>query len=182
MGYEASLKKAWGELQKKEKDKYQIKFLNNQYEIDLTQKRIFSTSSNIEAKDYYKILILHYLANEGRVQSIENDGWSSFREMEGGKSYFPAFRKRAMKPIIKKYGDNPSLILEHSNSLNLEKIDTGTVGVSMKVFPKIKVGIVLWEKDEEFEADCNILFSKGTKEILPTEDVAVLGGIVASLM
>ena len=67
MGYEASLKKAWEALEETGKDKLYVKFLNDEYEADLSRKSISSRSSDIEARDYYKILILHYLANEGRV-------------------------------------------------------------------------------------------------------------------
>ena len=50
----------------------------------------------------------------------------------------------------------------------------------MNAFPKVKAAIVLWEKDDEFDAECNMLFNSSVKKILPTEDVAVLGGLIAS--
>jgi hypothetical protein len=139
-------------------------------------------SCNTEAKDYYKILILHYLANEGKVSDIKGDKWVSFRELDGGEVYFPAFRKRAIEPILRKYGSNPRGIFERQHFLDTEELDIGNVAISIKAFPKIKVAIVIWAKDEEFEADCNMLFNEGITRILPTEDAAVLGGIVASLM
>lgn len=182
MGYEASLKKAWDALKETEENKSYVKFLSDEYEVNLSQKTISSRSCNIEPKDYYKILILHYLANEGRVPDIERDAWISFKEMEGGEAYFPAFHKRAIEPIIRKYGDNPDAIFERIHSLNAEKINTGNAAISIRAFPKVKVGIVLWAKDEEFASDCNMLFNRGVKKIFPTEDVAVLGGIVASLI
>ncbi len=161
MGYREALEKSWNSF--KESEKMQVKFLNDEYEVDFSKKTIFSLSCNIEAKDYYKILILHYLANEDKVASIEGDAWISFKEMDGGKEYFSAFRKRAIEPIIRKYGDDSKDML-------------------IQAFPKIKVEIKVWAKDEEFEADCNMLFNESIKKILPTEDVAVLGGIIASLI
>ena len=178
MGYEASLEKAWGVFGAGLGNR-RIRFLGDEYEVDFSKKKILSLSRNIEAKDYYKILILHYLAAENKIGDTNKDRWISFKETEGGKEYFPAFRKRAIEPIIKKYGDNPALIFEGARPLSAEKMDAGSAAVSIEVFPGVKVGVVLWAKDDEFSADCNILFNETIKKILPTEDVAVLGGIVA---
>ncbi|MDP8230866.1 MAG: DUF3786 domain-containing protein [Candidatus Gorgyraea atricola] len=159
MGYKVALEKSWEVLQ--ESGKKSVRFLNDEYEVDFSKKSVLSLSSHVEAKEYYKILILHYLANEHKVSNIENDKWISFKELEGGKEYFSAFRNRAIEPILRKYGDSSK-------------------DVSIQIFPKINVQVKVWAKDEEFDADCNMLFNESIKEILPTEDVAVLGGIVAS--
>ncbi|MFH1782488.1 MAG: DUF3786 domain-containing protein [Candidatus Omnitrophota bacterium] len=179
MGYEVSIEKAWEELSDRE-GKVSVGFLNDEYEVDFESKEVLSLSCNIPAKDYYKILILHYLAKEENVLSIEQDDWASFKEMEGGGAYYTAFRKRAIEPILRKYGDDPLAIYERMKDLNASKLDIGTAGLSIKVFEKIRVGVVLWAKDEEFSAECNMFFNRSIKCILPTEDIAVLGGIVVS--
>ncbi|MBU1147452.1 MAG: DUF3786 domain-containing protein [Candidatus Omnitrophica bacterium] len=159
MGYKVALEKSWEALQGSEKKN--IRFLNDEYEIDFFKKSVLSLSCNVEAKEYYKILILHYLANEHKVSNIDNDKWISFKDLEGGKEYFSAFRKRAIEPILRKY-------------------ENSSKDISIQVFPKIKVQVKVWAKDDEFDADCNMLFNENIKAILSTEDTAVLGGIVAS--
>ena len=99
MGYKVALEKSWEMLQ--ESGKKNIRFLNDEYEVDFSKKSVLSLSCNVEAKEYYKILILHYLANEHKVSNIDNDKWISFKELEGGKEYFSAFRKRIVVPILK---------------------------------------------------------------------------------
>ena len=182
MGYQVAVKKAWSDLQRIENQKACIKFLNDEYEIDFNKKKVFSASCNIEAKDYYKILILHYLADEDKVLNIERDDWKSFKEMEGGQAYFSAFRKRAIEPILRKYGECPLSILERAKSFAAEEIKIGDAGISIRVFPKVKVGIILWARDEEFGPDCNVVFNSSIDRIFPTEDIAVLGGILASAL
>ena len=162
------------------KDRY-VKFLNDEYEIDYGGRNIISMSCNVPAKDYYKLLILHYISGQDRVSNITDDNWISFKELEGGEAYFSAFRKRAIEPILRKYGDRPSDIFERARSFNAEKIGNGTAAIAINAFPKIKVAVILWAKDDEFSAECSMLFNPEIKEILPTEDVAVLGGIIASL-
>jgi hypothetical protein len=182
MGYDAALKKAWDAVKNIDIEQGYLKFLNNEYEIDYTEKNIISMSSNVPAKDYYKLLILHYIANENKVLKISNDKWMSFKELDGGEIYFPAFKKRVIDLILKKYSDIPSAIFKCIKSLNAEKIDAGSAGISINVFPKVKVAIIIWAKDDEFAADCNMLFNPEIKDILPTEDIAVLGGILAYLI
>ncbi|OIO34592.1 MAG: hypothetical protein AUJ70_00755 [Candidatus Omnitrophica bacterium CG1_02_40_15] len=182
MGYEVALKKAWEAVQDTGIKQRYLKFLNDEYEIDYAEKNIISMSCNTLAKDYYKLLILHYIANENKVLNIGDDKWISFKEMDGGEAYFPAFKKRAVTPILRKYGNNSSSVFERCSSFNAEKIDAGTAAISISAFPKIKIAVILWAKDEEFSADCNMLFNPEIKEILPTEDAAVLGGIIASLI
>ncbi len=182
MGYEVALKKAWDVVQGIDTQHKYIKFLNDEYEIDCLNKDIISVSCNAPAKDYYKLLILHYIAGEHRVSEVKDGKWISFKELEGGEAYFSAFRKRAIDPILRKYGDNPSGIFERCNFFNAERINAGTAGISISAFYKIKAAVILWAKDEEFSTDCNMLFNQEIKDILPTEDVAVLGGIIASLL
>ena len=182
MGYEAALKKAWDEIEGSGiKDRY-LRFFNDEYEIDYNAKNIISMSCNIPAKDYYKLLILHYLLGQNKISEISNNNWISFKELDGGDAYFSAFRKRAIDPILRKYGDNPSDIFERARSFSAEKLDAGSAAISINAFPKIKVAVILWAKDDEFSSECNMLFNPEIKHIFPTEDVAVLGGITASLL
>jgi len=182
MGYDIALKKAWDALEDINRGERYLKFLNNEYEIDYTERNIISISSNASAKDYYKLLILHYLTNENRALKTTENSWISFKELDGGEAYFPAFKNRAIGPILKKYGDNPAGIYERAKPFGAKKIDTGTAGISINAFPKIKIAVILWAKDDEFSADCNMLFNPEIKDIFPTEDVAVLGGITAFLL
>jgi len=182
MGYETALKKAWDAVQDAGVNEQYLKFLNDEYEIDYTEKNIISMSCNAPAKDFYKLLLLHYIANENKVLRLRRDEWISFKDMDGGEAYFPAFKKRAIDPILRKYGDNPSGIFERAGFLNAEKIDTGTAGISINAFPKIKAAVTLWAKDDEFPAGCSMLFNPEIKDIFPTEDAAVLGGIIAALI
>ena len=39
-----------------------VKFLADEYSIDIKGRKIFSSSCNVPAKDFVSILLLHYLA------------------------------------------------------------------------------------------------------------------------
>jgi len=60
------------------------------------------------------------------------------------------------------------------------RVDQGDIGVVLEAFEKVPVMVILWRADEEFGADANLLFDKSITEILCTEDIVVLGGMVTA--
>lgn len=175
MPYDTSLNLAWLALKKPQS----TTFLGQEFQADPQARHITSPDSPNPVKDWLQILILHYLAAESRVQDITNDPWISFKGLPGGEIYFPTFRKRAIAPILKKYGDNPSDLLDKAESLNATPLNQGTAALDIPVFPKIKVAIILHAGDDEFPPECTILFNQSTQSLLPTEDVAVLASTIA---
>lgn len=179
MTYEAALHKAWQGLRQAGVEKRRLKFLHHELEIDAGAEAIRVLSGEAAFRDYHEVLILHYLEGEGNVPDIDQDKWISFKELPGGEIYFSAFRKRAIEPLLQKFGGDVKALTGAAAFLEAEPIDYGTVGVAVRVFPRIRLGLVLWEADEEFPAECSILLNESVGHILPTEDIAVMAGIVA---
>jgi hypothetical protein len=176
MSYEAALSKAWLEIERLSAEKnFKLKFFSDEYSVDAADRKIMSLSCNIPAKDFVSILLLHYL--ERKIQGLpELSGeWISFKELESGESYYPAFRKRAIEPVLRKYGSNPEGILRGI----AKKIDQADAAVTMEAFAGVPVMVEIWKGDDEFKAEANILFDRSIANIFCTEDVAVLGGFVA---
>lgn len=181
MTYAVALEKSWKELEKTaEKNNYQVRFLSDAYDIDLEKKEILSLSCNIAAQDFMAILLLHYLSKKIKGLPEVKSEWLTFREFSGIEGYYPAFRKRAIEPIIRKYGNNPKGILSVQERLSGKKIEGCDAGLTIDVFEGVPVMIKVWAKDEEFAADANIFFDKSIKEIFCIEDIIVLAGIIAT--
>ena len=65
MGYQAALNKAWGELKKiSPQEKFSLRLLSDEYEIDTRSGKVLSLSCNTQVKDFLVILILHYLVKK----------------------------------------------------------------------------------------------------------------------
>lgn len=183
MGYDVALKKAWSQLQSLATEKiYSVKFLADEYTIDVKNQRILSLSCNAPAKEYYSILILHYLIKKTEGLPLISGNWISFKELDGGQGYFPAFKKRAIEPIIRKYGSNPDSILDIIERFPAKSVQFGDIGIVIEAFENVPLLITLYRGDEEFSPEANILFDRSISNILCTEDVVVLSGIVASLI
>ena len=52
------------------------------------------------------------------------------------------------------------------------------MAVTIQVFPSVPVTFVLWRGDDEFSPSGSVLFDSTISQYLPTEDVAVLAGML----
>ncbi len=181
MGYELAIKKAWEDLANLKPDKdLSVKFLADEYNIDLDQKKVLSLSCNAAAKDFTSILILHYLVQKIKGLPKLSGEWLTFREFSGVEGYLDAFRRRAIGPIIRKYGKNPQAINGVVERLPAHLSSGGDFGIVIEVFGGVPVLVKLWKADEEFGPDANMYFDSSITRIFCTEDIVVLSGLIAS--
>jgi hypothetical protein len=164
MSYEAAKAKAWEELHNLNPAKnLAVKFLADEYAVDFENRRVMSLSCNTPAKDFYAILILHYLVKKLQGLPRVTGEWLTFRELSEVEGYFDAFKKRAIDPIIRKCDKKAQ-----------------DSALTVDAFEGVPVLIKVWKADEEFGPDANIYFDRSIKEIFCIEDIVVLAGIVAS--
>jgi len=180
MGYDTAFDKAWSELDGlSDKGTHSVAFLSDSYDVDIAQRRVMSLSCSQPARQPTAILLLHYLIRSQRAMPKESGEWISFRQVPGGEGYFPSFKKRAIEPIVRKYGDSPDTLCRLVERFKAKTTDVGDFSVVVSTFEMVPVLITLWRGDEEFGPEANILFDKNITDIFLTEDIAVLGEIVA---
>jgi len=181
MSYDIAINKAWQDLSKLNPPlPLSVKFLADEYSVDLAAERLFSLSCNVPAKDFTAILILHYLIQKLNGLPDLTGEWLGFKELSGIEGYASAFKKRAIEPIIRKYGKNPEALLEVLDRLPAKRVDQGDIGIVLEAFQGVVAMVVLWRPDEEFGPEANILFDKSITKIFCTEDIVVLAGLLAA--
>jgi len=180
MGYEVALLKAWLELENTTKDKaLSVKFLADEYSVDLENKCVLSLSCNVPAKEYISILILHYLIKKLKGLPPTTGDWITFRQLEGGLGYYPTFKKRVITTITRKYGSKPDELLKLTERFDAHKIQLADISIVIEVFDKVPILIELWKADDEFGPEVNVLYDKSIKNIFCTEDIVVLSEVLA---
>ncbi|UCC40802.1 MAG: DUF3786 domain-containing protein [Candidatus Aminicenantes bacterium] len=192
--YESALEKAWEsldslnpvELAKKsgasfdsEKKEFTLIFLNDEFHIKPSNRTVIGSKGQ-EARPFISVLLLHYLVYAKEI-GLEGK-LISFRELSGGDVYYNAFQRRAILPITNAFGSNCEALRAAGGRIHAEESDHGDISVKIKVFPRIPVTVILWEGDDEIPPSSNMLFDASIRELLPTEDVAVIGGFVASTL
>lgn len=152
-----------------------IPFLNGEYRVHYPSGEVYEAQGR-ELSIASKILILHYL-NSAEGVPLKNQ-WISFKELPSGQIYINPFHNRAIRPLIKFFGEQPESLLKAGIALGGVKESFGDVSIRIPVFPMVPVIYVVWIGDEEFPASGNVLFDASAPNYLPTEDYAVLSGMV----
>ncbi len=96
--------------------------------------------------------------------------------------YYPAFKKRTIDQIVRKYGSNPDALLKLGERFPIEKVDIGDVSVIIYTFEEVPILVTMSRADEEFDADANIVFDRNISKIFCMEDVVVLTEAVVHLL
>ena len=177
MAYAQALEKAWDDVLNSAGERnFSVKLLSDVYDIDVNKKQILSESCNIPAKEHISIIILHYLIQKLKTGIVPAPGgeWIDFNQLEGGDGYYPAFKKRTIDRILKKYGKRPDGLLKAAGRFPASRVDIGDVGIVISTFENVPILITMSKGDEEFEPAANIVFDKTISQIMCTEDIIVL--------
>ena len=154
-----------------------LEYLNRSYQITLPDVKISLVDSEEEIPIRDKILILHYLT-QAKGSPLANEP-ISYKQLPEGANYFPTFSKRAIKPLVDHFGQQPHLLIDIAGKLGGHKADYGDVAVTINAFELVPITLVLWQGDKEFPPAGNILFDATISDYLATEDISVLCEIIA---
>lgn len=136
----------------------------------------FNTRKPLAAgKDAERILWMHYLCAEGsRAPSGE---WVAYRALSGAGFYEPKFRERAVHPLVKRFGCDPSALMDAGVVLGGVPADFGDGAVTLFPLPRIPVTYIVWAGDDELPPDAQILFDRTATDWLCAEDLTVLASM-----
>ena len=156
---------------------FQVTFFDTLYLIKWPAGQVRRADDQAEADVATRILLLHYLLQAEGIPLASQ--WIAFRNLPGGMGYEPAFEKRASLRLAHTFGQRPESLEAAARKLGGEPLDFGDVSFLFRVLPRLWMAVVLHTADEEFPASANVLFDGATRHYLPTEDLAVLGGMLA---
>ncbi len=160
-----------------EENEFIVPCLNETYRVHFPSGKVYQHGK--EDKEIpldIRILILHYL-NSAEGVSLKGE-LISFKELPSGQVYINPFYNRAIRPLIKYFGEQPDKFIAAGLSMGGEKVDKGDAGVKLNLFTMVPITLILWLGDDEFPPAGNILFDASAPNYLPTEDYAVAGGMV----
>lgn len=156
---------------------FQVPFFGKLHDVQWPAATVSRASDGTEPDIATRILLLHYLlAADGTPLAAD---WIAFRNLPGGLGYDAAFQGRANLRLARTFGKNLSAFEAAARSIGGEQLIFGDASYSFRAFPRVWLAVVLHLADEEFPASANVLFDASASHYLPTEDLAVLGGIVA---
>ena len=160
-----------------EGDAFLLPFFGTMYEIPWPGGAIVRASDQAEADVASRILMLHYLLTADGTPLASK--WIAFRNLPGGMGYDAAFQGRASLRLAHAFGSDLAGFEAAARTLGGERLDFGDASFCFRLLPRVWLAVVLYLADEEFPASANVLFDGAASHYLPTEDLAVLGGMLA---
>ena len=108
----------------------------------------------------------------------EEADWVSFKDFKDAAPLIHAFATTVTNPISKMFSGRPSALEKASKRIGgYTPAETFSYDVCIKfdVLPKVSLLLLFNDKDEEFPAQCSVLFERRTEKYLDMECVAMVG-------
>lgn len=152
--------------------KITIEYLNQLYQISIPNVEVLLANSLEDVPIRDKVLILHYLLS-AKGTPLSNK-LISFKELPGGGNYYRTFSKRAIEPLVEHFGEQPHVLIDTAGKPGGHTVAYGDAAVTINAFSRVPVTIVLWQGDEEFPPQGDVLFDAAISDYLSTYDIVVL--------
>ena len=122
-----------------------------------------------------RLLILIYIKRAGKSPLQEK--WINFRDLRGGSIKAEAFHGECELEIANLLETDSNGLIDKLTSTGAEKADGFSSDHSflLQTLPRIPLLILLWEPDDEFGADCKVLFDPSAVDYLDIESLCYLG-------
>lgn len=154
-----------------------VPFFGQEYKVTFPHIAVHSATGQ-QADVTTSLIVLHYLIQADGVPPA--DHWIAFRELPDGRVYDSAFQKRAPLRVLQAYGSDAKAFSAAARALGGEPIQFGDAAFRFRLLPRLAMAVILYLGDEEFAPRVSMLFDAAAGHYLPTEDLAVLGGMLAS--
>ena len=124
--------------------------------------------------------LLRYLL-EGKTVPFENT-WKTFREMPWGELYIKPYTGRVLTRAAFTFGTRLNAFKAAAEKLGGTPVPNGDAGYEFNFIGDYKVRILVWEGDDEFPPNAQILYSDNFETGFAPEDRVVTGDILITTL
>lgn len=125
-----------------------------------------------------QMLIIRYLL-EGK-KSLGTGAFLPYREMPWGEVYLKPFTGRCLSRAAFTFGTRLEAFTAAMGKTRAIAIKGGDAAYQIEVMPGYDIRLIVWEGDDEFPPNSQILFSDNFPQAFSAEDRTVVGDIVIS--
>lgn len=150
--------------------RYVVTLLNAEYTVNVADKSIVAAPADLPerpAEFLEQLCVLAYLINARDLPLAAKlvNGLA----LPGGQFFFRGVHCLPTEKLEKVFGDRPEALLAAARPLAAETCEFGDASILLRVLPRVPVTMVVWGRDEEFEARASILFDKTAADQLPLD-------------
>ena len=122
--------------------------------------------------------LLRYLL-EGK-DAVWAGGWKTFREMPWGEMYIKPYTGRVLTRAAFTFGTRVAAFKTACEKMGAEAVGHGDAGFRFDLIGGYQMQILVWERDDEFPPNAQVLYSDNLAEGFAAEDRVVAGDILIS--
>ena len=159
-----------------------LPFFAKELQVDFEKRciRIF-IRDNWEKVDHprLELLTLVYLLNVSRDYPVQE--MIGVRDLKDSH-FFQGPHAVKTRPLLNLYGQHPGAFRSAAQKLGGKAMDMADTAFELMPFPKIPLYYLLWEGDDEFEANLSILFDRSIECHLAADAIWGLINLVSDFL
>ena len=146
---------------------FYVNLLGKEYAISYPQYAIRALDGGVLPTLPTQTFLLRYLLESKKV--VWSGEWKTFREMPWGEMYIKPYTGRVLtRAACKKMGAEP--------------VNHGDAGFRFDLIGDFQMQILVWEGDEEFPPNAQVLYTDNFADGFAAEDRVVAGDILISVI
>ena len=106
--------------------------------------------------------------------------WKTFREMPWGEMYIKPYTGRVLTRAAFTFGFRLAAFCAAAEKMGAAKLSHGDAGYEFSLIGPYKMQILVWEGDDEFPPNAQVIYSDNFAEGFAAEDRVVAGDILIS--
>ena len=124
--------------------------------------------------------LLRYLLEAKAI--VWGGAWKTFREMPWGELYIKPYTGRVLTRAAFTFGTRVQKFREACEKMGAKPVSHGDAGFLFDLIGGYQMQILVWEGDDEFPPNAQILYSDNFAEGFAAEDRVVAGDILISVI
>lgn len=156
-----------------------MRLLDTDYELSFPEFAISGSDNGFALRNLPAQMLLIRFLLEGRA-SKSSGAFLTYREMPWGEVYIKPFTGRCLTRAAFTFGTRLDAFRRAMENTRAIPIKNGDAGYQIEVMPGYDIRLIVWEGDDEFPPNAQILFSDNFPQAFSAEDRTVVGDIVIS--
>lgn len=143
---------------------YTVTAWGNRFAVYPEKKMARVLDDIAEPHDYFYIFLINYLLSEKKREP--SGEWISEKDLTGGTTFFRGPHKIPTELIVDTFGDDTDSLAQKCETLGGIPLDMADLSYSFKVVGSIRIALLYWRGDEDFEAEAKLLIDSSVADAL----------------
>nr|HID60148.1 DUF3786 domain-containing protein [Desulfobacterales bacterium] len=155
-----------------------VPFLNKECLCDIHQRKILLSEGGENPVPFQVALIVLTYLVRAREIPLTNQMVTE-REVKGGSFFFRGPHALFTDPVLERFHDRPQPFLDAGIALGGVPRDFGDASFEIRALPRVPVGYILYQGDEEFEPRIVVTFDSSIEHHLPLDVIWALVNVIS---